>query len=718
LGAYASDSTTPHAETATWEGTPEEKAIVREVEGKYEQGRQDRQQHEPQWYVNAAFFRGHHYVEWSGLEQRLIVPPAPIHREHRTINRVQPKIRARIAKFLKNRPIPICVPATEDIEDKQNAEVTTKALDYAWRKFQLERCYKDAIHWAAQTGHGYWWFHWDPQALGKVLLNDGVGGKPRVEEALLGDIKVEVGSPWELVVADPAITYIGDQPWIMRVKVRPLADVKALHPEKAKFLRGDVEADASFRYERAVATLTSRGRGAMGTLEDRHGREDGKVEHLLVKEMFTRPCAEYPFGKYCKVAGGVLLEEAADELPYGFADLPNPYPVVDFKDIDQAGQYWGTTILEQLIEPQREYNLIRSKIDECIKKMVQPKIIAARQHQIAKGAFTAEAAEIIEVNLPSPQFPLPLVMQPGNVAADAWRTLEAIREELDDISHIFPESEGRVGEATSGFQTNLLQEATDAVHAPDVRGHELAIEEAAYKIRRLMKYGYTIPRLITVVGRNMESEAFEFSSESIDEHGDVIVQAGSALPTLKGAKIQSVLELYNAQVLGDPADPAVKRKTLQMLEMGTIEEAFDQAKLDERAALLENQAFREGKPVADPDFWDDHTIHSTVLTSLLKSPSFKQGDPNLRTPAIRHLVLHAKWMNPQAALQIALQYGIQDVAAQILQEMMATQGAGQVMAPAPPPGEGAPPPADAAANGNNQANPEFGMGAQGDPNLV
>jgi hypothetical protein len=214
------------------------------------------------------------------------------------------------------------------------------------------------------------------------------------------------------------------------------------------------------------------------------------------------------------------------------------------------------------------------------------------------------------------------------------------------------------------------------------------------------------------MGRNMQPEAMEFSESQIDEQADIIVQAGSALPTLRGAKIQSVLELYNAQVLGDPADPAVKRKTLKLLEMGTVEEAIDQAQLDEKQALLENLDFQKMQEVKPPDFWEDHTIHYDTHTALLKSPDVRQWPDEKKLAVVVHLVGHANYVNPQAAQMIAQQYGLMPTGA-----APPPPPAGPAGGP-PPAGPQGPPPQDAAANGANQFNPEFGMGAQGDPSLV
>jgi hypothetical protein len=48
-----------------------------------------------------------------------------------------------------------------------------------------------------------------------------------------GDIGIEVGSAFELLVADPGISRIGDQPAVMRIKLRDIEEVKTRYPDYA-----------------------------------------------------------------------------------------------------------------------------------------------------------------------------------------------------------------------------------------------------------------------------------------------------------------------------------------------------------------------------------------------------------------------------------------------------------------------------------------------------
>lgn len=644
----------------------------------------DRQVHEQEWFINAAMFRGNQYVEWNDRFNRLTVPKAPPHRVRLKINRLQAKIRARLSKFLKNRPKPIIVPATNEYQDYLNAKATQKVIDYLWRKLRLEHKYKDALLWAMVAGKGFWWFHWDPNSVGRVVQDNGTG-VPVYDDQPLGDPKIEVGSPFEILVADPGIPDIGDQPEIMRLKLRSVDEMQQRYPELD--IRASEGEESFFTYERQIAGLNPY---SFST-----GSKADRKDLVLVTEHFLRPSAANPRGQY-RVLVGEQVAKIEDELPYGFADLPNPYPVVEFFDIKVAGQFWGPTVCAQLIDLQREYNLMRSKLAENLRLMAHPKLLTAKQHQIPKSSWTSEAGEIVEYvaipNLPPPQ---PFV--PPNVAADLWRNVELLQKEFDDVTQIFPAAEGKVGTATSGFQTNLLQEATDSVHSPDIRQAEISVEEAAFKLRRMAKLGYDVPRLISAAGRDYTAEVFEFVNDQIDELADVIVEVGSALPTLKAAKQDAVMNLFKTGLLGDPADPQVKAKALSLLEMGSVEEGFDFQRTDENQARMENKALGEGMPIDIPHFWENHQIHYDVHTHVLKSPESKGWAPEQRRALIAHTILHARFINPMSAMQVAMEEQIPEVMPAIQAMLppplppgaMPPGAAGPAGPPAPP---GPPPP--------------------------
>jgi len=657
--------------------------LASDTVSKRDEWRMKRQPHEREWFINAAMYRGNHYVEWNDQLSRLSTPKAPPHRVRLKIPRIQAKLRARLSKSLKNRPKVVVVPATSEYQDYLNAKATQKLLDYLWRKARLESRLKQALLWSQVCGKGFWWMHWDPSKIGRVGLKDPLTGRTTYEDRPLGDVLIEVGSAFEVLVADPGIAYIGDQPEIMRIKLRNVEDLKARYPYAADEIRASGSEETFFTYEQQIAglnpfTWTSQGR-------------NDKTKYALVTEHFIRPNATTPSGHYRVLVGNTVVY-AQDELPSGFADMDNPYPTVEFFDTEQAGQFWVTTICAQMVDLQREYNLLRSKLSENLRVMAHPKILVARQHQLPPSSWTSEAGEIVEY-IAVPNLPPPQPWVPPNIAGDLWQAVGLLQKEFDDVSQVFPASEGKVSGATSGFQTNLLQEATDSVHGPDIRRMELSVEEAMTKIRRLVKANYSAPRLVSVVGANYEAEILEFSSAQVDEMADVIVEVGSALPTLKAAKQEAVLNLYKSGMLGDPADAEVQRRSLSLLEMGSIDQMFDAARADEHQAELENIEIARGAGNEDaPRFWENHLVHYNFHTLKLKSAEIRNWRPEQVRALITHAILHARFINPQAALQMAEQEGIPEVIP-VIQAMLMAQMQAQGQAPgAPPPGAQAPPP--------------------------
>ena len=688
--------------------SPADQELIAYVSGCYDRARSTRRAYEGQWYLNAAFIRGQHWVEWDNHSRTLTAEVAPQRRIRRTWNLVLPKVRARQAKFQKNRAKPEVKPATSDIKDILNSRMTTKALDYSWRNLGLEQTYASALGWSMRTGHGLWWIRWDPSLMARVKYKDPETGEEKVEDAQLGDVAVEPSGAFELLPGDPMIETIGRQPWIIRERTRPLSWI-AQRYEAGKFVMSEGKDQGGSGYDRQISQLSPSALSGIGGGGSPEGRDD-KDPVSIVKEFFQAPTAKFPKGRQIIWSNGVLLKTQA-ELPYQMWDMrSNPYPVVDFIDLDTVGQFWNSTLVEQYIGPNRQYNRIRSRLEEHLKLMMSGKILVARQHNVPKSAWNSSMGEIIEYQA-HPNIPPPSIWTPPPVVADTWRVLDKLTEEIDTISGIHPSSEGAVGSATSGFQTNLLQEATDAVHAPDVRRHELAIEEAAFKIRRIMKLMYDIPRLISITSSDSQVEAFEFSAAEIDDHADIVVQAGSALPDLKGAKIQMALELRGSGIFGDTADPEVNRKVLNMLDIGDLGSVYATARRDEERARLENIDFEEGRIPDIPLFCDNHDIHSRVHTDELKSSTFKQWTEEAQSGFIDHILWHATYINPPAAAQIAAIYGHE--APMLPQPPAPPVQPGMEQGPPPP----APPPNQGpAASGNNQMIPG-GFGPRGSESI-
>lgn len=628
------------------------KKEVSDTKKKFAQWAQQRRPFEGAWFINAAFLRGQQRVQYNDALARLVTPNTAASRIQHSINRVRPKVAARLAKFFKNRPRPVVIPASRENRDILDARATEQFLTYQWYRQHMEEKYRDARSWASVASKGFLWIRFDEKAQAKLRYTPEGGDAPVDEVLPAGDISIEVGGPFEVYPADNTISRLGQQPEFIRAKVRDKQDIEERYGPEFTEGRNAEEQTTSDRTLERLGALTKRPSDhAMHT----GGRPD-KSNQILVLEHFIAPCGKYPQGRY-KVVIGDKIARLDNELPHGFADYPDsPYPVAEICDTITPGQFWNTTLVEQLVDLQREYNYIRNLIVENLRMMARPKIIVYKQHGLARGAWTSMPGEIVELSW-MPGLPPPHIIQPASIAGDAWQLLALITREFDDLTLIYPSTVGKSGDASSGYQTNLLQEAADSVHAPDIRADELAIQELAWKMRRLAKLTYTAPRLLAVLGDHNTSEVLAFSQKQIDEFAEVRIQAGSMLPDLKTARMQSVQQMFKDGLFGNPADPATRRRALSQLEMGGIEgiQAEERAPKDE--ALREEQQLNSGQPVMPATFWQDHMAHLGVHQTELMSSQFQTLPGELKQAKIGHAITHYDFLNPGMALSLRQQYG-------------------------------------------------------------
>jgi hypothetical protein len=658
LSSPQDDPKLPALPTDKVDGTVDTEAIVREVKADYDKWQMQRRPFEGVWFMCGAFLRGQQRVEYNDALAKLITPVVPAHRIQISINRIKPKIKARLSKFFKSRPKPVVIPGTTQRSAILNARATEKALNFIWDKMRLESKYKDARLWSTIASKGYIWINWDENAQARVQTTDPTTGEKSEDLATVGDIVLEVGSPFELLIADPAINRLQLQPRIIRAKLRLASEVAARYTSLEKVdpvgLVGANEPTA--RVPDRLAALNARTGDAMG-MAPPQTQHDGQV---VVIEHFIAPCLKFPKGRYAVVVNDELAKLEM-ELPFNmWENASSPYPVVEFVDDLTPGQYWSPTLIEQLIDLQREYNFLRAAISENIRAMARPKIIVYKQHNLPEGAWTTAAGEIVELSW-IPGMPPPSIIQPANIANDCWQLLQLVKSEFDDLTQIFPSVEGKAGGAESGFQSNLLQEAADSVHGPDIREDELSIQELSWKIRHLMKIGYDVPRLLTILGPNAAPEVFEFSSDNIDEFAEVRIQAGSMLPDLKAAKANMTLDFFQKGLFGNPQDPMVRRRALGVLDMNGFEVIQEAERRDEDNAEYENKVLLGGGEVSPAEFFQDHQMHLSIHENELKAPEIDGGDPHVKLALITHCITHLDWMNPNLAQALRAQYGLEQL---------------------------------------------------------
>lgn len=660
---------------------PDEQTIVNEVIRKYDIRRQMRRPYEIQWYVNASALRGFPDVRFNAELNRLEIKREPAHRKRHRINLIKAKYIARLSKFLKTPRSPGVIPATTDREDIMNARATQKALEYATVKFGIKKLYRQAMQWVPVTGKCFVWTYWDPKGLGQQLINGETA-------PILGDVALDFGSAFEFLPADPGIEDIAEQPEIMRARMVLVKDIESAHPELKDQIKGEQNEADVFFYQRQIADLGTRQQGMASRATQ---QMEDSPNYVLRIENFTKPCPAYPKGRYVVVAGQKLLRYQ-DSLPGDFHTChTNPYPVVEFCDQAAPGQFWPDAFIERLIGLQSEYNEYRSKIAENLAMHFFPILMSPVQANLSQQSYTTESGQVMEYTQ-VPGIDKPGFLQPAGVLHDAWNLLTHIKQEFDDVSMITPSVLGSSRGSNSGYQVNLLQEAADIVHLPSIEANAESLVELYTKIRRLMKIGYDIPRLVSVAGRNNIPEVQEFGREQIDEAAEVRIEVSDMLPDLKSARIDMIRQMFKDGLWGDPVnDPKSRRRAQDMLRSSYAEFELDREQRDEEQAQRENLQMERGEPLPRPQVWEDHLIHWESHTDLFKSPETEDWTPEQWRLNVWHIINHLQYINPSQALMLAAEFGLQNEAMQLqlIHQAVLQQQQAAGLGPPPPGPEGA-----------------------------
>jgi hypothetical protein len=625
-----------------------------------------------QWDINIAMYCGYQNLVWKdqfrGLREEII----PSWRVRFIANLLQGVVIKRCSKVLRNKPTWTALPATLEPEDELSNTVANRVLRYYWRYLHMNRKILDACLWLFCTGNVFIRPLWDPTKGAEMMITpkDMVGpygaeeGTPEeeTEEGLideggkmlkdlfgggggengiltgLGDPDIEVCSPYEIEV-DPAAVRIDDAAWVLHSKARSIQWIKDMYPKTTEGIEEDqVEDDKSNRYfETRIRDMVGQ---PGGSTENRS--TDG---YLIVHELSARPCGDYPNGIHVVVAGNRIVKPVGP-LPY-FRDLGYAHTV----DVPVPGRLWGTSVLEQCIPAQMDYNRRRSQLIENMNLMGRPKWFVPTGSGLMAAALTSEPGEIVEYNLGFK----PEAWRPDSVDPSFYKGLDLDRRDIEDQAAVHEVSQGR---NPAGVRTAAgiaqLQEQDDTMLAPTALLLEDAVAAIGQWLLQIIAKHVTEPRLLKIVGNDHVIEVKTFLGQDIVgpnahqpgvNYFDVEVSLGSQLPASKAGRQEMIERLVAMKLLDADRD---RDEIRRLIGLGSEDPFYDQDRLDRSNAVNENMQLAQGYFV-EPQPYDNPAIHQPVHLRFMKTPEFKRLPPQAQAVFFQHVEKTEQQLTPSPA---------------------------------------------------------------------
>jgi len=576
--------------------------------------------------MNMAFYFGKQNVvpqNIRGIGNRLIVPPAPPWRVRMVVNRVRPIIRRELAKLTSQKPSASIVPASSEDEDMFAANAGEQIWESLYYDKNLHTVFKEAVWWMLVCGTGYVKTYWDNYKV----------STPAPDAAYEGDICYKPLTPFHVNVPDLRETQIEDQPYIIHSATHTPDWLMLNYP---KSLDGQV--------------IQPNTKGANEILNDAFlnlvGGSSQDNDSVLVHELWIKPggLKDFPEGGVVTMTGEQIIQ-FYPVFPYEHGE----YCISKFDHIP-AGKYYATSVIEDLIPIQREYNRTRSQIVEAKNRMAKPQMIY-QMGSTDPQKVTTEPGQWIPYKMGfQPPQPIPLVPLPNYVLNE----VQQLTADFDDLSGQHEVTRGSVPPGvTAATAISYLQEQDDSMLSHEVDSIEAGIEKVARQSLGLIGQYWDVPRIVKITGVDGSWDAAMFAGSDLKGNTDIRVEAGSALPTSKAAK-QALITDWMKMGFITPEDG------MQVLDMGGIVKLYENVQVDQAQARRENlkmqnvddalieqmfelptdpmtgepmpQVDEFGKPllpepVIPVNTFDNHAIHIDIHNKFRKSQAYEQLDP-------------------------------------------------------------------------------------------
>ncbi|MCH5153053.1 MAG: hypothetical protein J1F68_03760 [Clostridiales bacterium] len=585
--------------------------VVASVKADFAERQKMRRPYELNWQLNMNFTMGNQYC---GISPRGSIEQEDKYyfwQEKQVFNHIATIVETRMSRLNRVRPKAIARPFSSSDSDVNSAKLSTKILNSARENIHLDEIVTRATAWSEVCGTAFYKVSWNPDQ----------------QEAT-----VTVCSPFEIYPDSNVTASIDDCTSLIHAKVYSSSEVKDawgvdIAGDTIKVFAIDGAASVGgLGYNTVVPSIV----------------QEAKNDQVLVIERYTKPTSAYPCGKLEIVAGNQLLYYG--ELPYRLGDNDSyVYPFVKQVSVEQAGCFWGTSMVERVIPIQRAYNAVKNRKHEFL-------------NRLAMGVLTVEDGSVDTDNLEeeglSPGKILvyrqgavkPSLMDSGDVPSDFTYEEEQLLKEFNDISGVseFARKSTTPSQVTSGVALQLIAEQDDIRLAGSVDSIKRCIKRISQYILRMYKQFVSNAKLMRYADGQNSAELFYFTASDVGSD-DIVFETENELSDSPATRRTMLFDLLNAGILSDSEgklSASAKAKVLSAMGFANWESAQDITQMHIARAQRENVDIDHAEvlPV------DDHALHIEEHTRQVIAGDIDEVDKTYRAKILAHIEEHKQVM--------------------------------------------------------------------------
>ncbi len=575
--------------------------IIQNVLSDLDKRRGEKSSLEMQWTLNANFLVGNQYCEVNPYHNE-IEQLQPVYNwlNRETFNNIAPLIQTRIANLNKINYMMKVNPATNELDDYAKADVSTSVLQFLQKSSDFESKKDTLIYWNELCGNCFWLSWWDTEkgdriAVEKTFVVGEDGVEQRIERAYhQGDLDYGLITPYEVFPESIFKQTVEAQRSIILEQVKTVDDIHDLYGIKVEgtnietFELTPVSSGGGWGYENTVVSIGHR------TAEN--------AEKVVT--YFEKPSRKRPNGRMIIIVG-------QEHLVY-YGDLPySRIPIIQTVCHEVPGQFFGKSVIEDLIPLQRTYNGCINSIHEHIRRLALGNVFVEEdsidieeyeEHGLEPGAFLIyKRGSNPPVKVPNSNLPSEIMTERYNLKSDM--------EYVAGVSQLMVTGNTPSG-VTSGTAISNLMEIDNTRLSLTGDHIRASVRRLAILWLEIYKRYANTRRVVNYVGTNNIGKVLVWSADDINSY-DVEYTTENELLMSEDMQKQRFFEAFNMGLFLDSdgrIPERVKHQALEYMKIGNYSEILNINTLQIQAAQRENEFF-EGGVVPKISEFDDHDIH-------------------------------------------------------------------------------------------------------------
>lgn len=614
--------------------------ILGMLEAELARRKEERRPLELQWILNANFQSGHQYCDINPHNGEIFETEEGTARG--AYNRIAPLIESRIANLKQLKYTMTVRPQTDDPDDEEKAKIATKLLKSFIASSDFEGKRNMLLEWTELCGTAFVLSWWDKDG-GRTVGGDGA------EEIREGELRYGLLTPYEVY---PESIYKQDMEDQRSLLVEQVLTVEELYEMYGVRMDGG-------SVDTFALTPVCSGGGYGHPVSSAFALTYRKAENSVrLITWFERPGRVYPNGRLIIAAGNTLLHYG--ELPYG------TIPVCSVKCKDVPGQFFGRSVITELIPLQRAYNGVKNKLHDHIRTL------AANPLLVPEGSISElESLEdcgvtpgrIVEYN---PERGKPSPLDFPDISGEVRLECESLQREMEYTAGVSQMTV--VGNTAAGIISGRAIEKLQQIDSTRISltGDNLrdAVKRLAQIWLGIFKRCAVGSRVVESVGTGEAGGALIWCASDINSF-DVAFDTENELKYGDEAQKQEFftalkLGLFNDEHGNVPA--STRRRALELMRLGCYSELLYAGELHAKNAKRENSMLATCG-IDGPGLYDDDEVHIEEHCRFAVGRGFaelRKKDPALAEAFDRHIALHSKRLQEGRISHTEEKKGIKD----------------------------------------------------------